>query len=82
MAAVSEALIDTIRVMIYQVLKAANMEMTAFWDIELCSLVGADRRFIRAMMEGARTSETSVYFKVTKRSYIPEGCFLHIVPVC
>jgi hypothetical protein len=57
MSAVSEALIHTIRV-IYQVLKAVNMEMTAFWDIELCSLVGADRRFIRAMMEGARTSET------------------------
>jgi hypothetical protein len=28
-----------------QVLKAANLKMTAFWDIEQCSLVEVYRRF-------------------------------------
>jgi hypothetical protein len=29
----------------FQVVTAASMKIRAFWDIALCTLVGADRRF-------------------------------------
>jgi hypothetical protein len=32
----------------FQVLTAASMKMTAFWDIDPCSLVEVDRRFTGA----------------------------------
>jgi hypothetical protein len=60
----------------------ASMKMTAYWDIELCSLVQVDQRFRGAycdalMMEAVHTSETSVnFYKNTQRNN-PEGCHLH-----
>jgi hypothetical protein len=36
--------------------------MTLFWDVEPCSLVEVDRRFIALMMEAVSTSETLVSF--------------------
>jgi hypothetical protein len=55
---------------------AASMKMTAFWDIEPCSLVEVDRRFIALTMEAVNTSETSVNFYETTRRNIPEGYHL------
>jgi hypothetical protein len=50
-----------------QVLKAACMKMTAFWDIV---------PWARAlMMEAVCMSETSANLKETTRRYIPEGCY-------
>jgi hypothetical protein len=60
------------------------MKTTAFWDIELHSLIEVDRRFRGAycshfeggeslMMEAVSTSETSVFFYETLRRYIPEA---------
>jgi hypothetical protein len=63
----------------FQVLTAAGMKITAFWDIAHCNLVVVDRRFRGAyclhyqLMETVRTSETSVFNKETTRRYIPEG---------
>jgi hypothetical protein len=37
----------------FQVLKAASMKMTVFWDIAPCSLVEIDRRFGDAYYLGA-----------------------------
>jgi hypothetical protein len=61
------------------------MKMTVFWDVAPCSLVEVDRRlrgayylhvhFI-ALMEAARTSETSVYFNENTRRYRSEGCHI------
>jgi hypothetical protein len=63
----------------FQVLTAASMKKTAFWNIAPCSLVEADRRFrgAIALMEAVRTSETCVYFNNTTRRYNPEG-YLHV----
>jgi hypothetical protein len=66
------------------------MEMTAFWDIASCSLVGVDRRFregfclhhqgniwaLMSVMEAVCTSETSFIFNENKWRYIPESCHL------
>jgi hypothetical protein len=60
----------------FQVLTAASMKMTVFWDVRLCCLVEAYRRFrgtcclhhqgdeslITLMMEAASTTETSINF--------------------
>jgi hypothetical protein len=52
---------------IFQVLRAATMEITNFRDTALCSFVKVYRRFRGAytilMMEAVRISEKSVYFK-------------------
>jgi hypothetical protein len=56
----------------FQVLTAAHMKMTAFWDIVPCSLVEE----IALMMEAVCTSETSVNFYGTTRRNIPKGCHL------
>jgi hypothetical protein len=61
----------------FQVLKAASMKKTAFWDIEpLISLKQTDVSEDLAIMEAVRASETSAYFNDTTRSYIPDGCHL------
>jgi hypothetical protein len=60
-----------------QVLAAAKMTMTAFWNIAPCSLVEVDRHFrgfIALMIDAVPTTEMSVYFKETTRRYIPESC--------
>jgi hypothetical protein len=44
----------------FQVLRAASMKMTAFWDVAPCTLVEVD-----LMMEAVSTCETSVYFYET-----------------
>jgi hypothetical protein len=56
----------------FQVLTAASMKTTAFWDIAPLSL-GVGRRFraIALMMKAVSTSETSVYFNETTQRYIP-----------
>jgi hypothetical protein len=60
----------------FQVLTAASMNMTAFWDMAPCSLVKVDRRFryacwlIALIMEAVRISETSAYFNKTTRRCI------------
>jgi hypothetical protein len=55
----------------FQVLMAASMNITAFFDIASC------RRIIALMMEAVRTSETSVNFYETTWCNILEGCHLH-----
>jgi hypothetical protein len=59
------------------------MKTTAFWDVAPCSLVEVDRRFgaITLMMDVAGTSETSVYFNETTRSYIPDIVMFEIIAV-
>jgi hypothetical protein len=58
------------------------MKMTAFYDVEPCSLVEVDRHFrgyyclIALMMEAVSTSETSVNFYETTWRDIPEGCHI------
>jgi hypothetical protein len=44
------------------------------------SEVGTDS-IIRAMMEAAQTSETSIYFNETTQRCIPEGCHLLLAAV-
>jgi hypothetical protein len=58
----------------FQVLMAASIKMTAFWNIAPCSLIEVNRCFrglyrfhylgdeYALMMEAVCTSETSVYF--------------------
>jgi hypothetical protein len=61
----------------FQVLTAVGTKMTAFWGIAPCSLVEVEvRTYIAMMMEAVCTSETSVYFNITTRRYIQEGCQL------
>jgi hypothetical protein len=75
----------------FQVLTAASIKMTTFWDIVTCSLVEVVWRFrgtyclhhqvdsvsfIALMMEAVRISKTSVYFNETTQRHIPEGCHL------
>jgi hypothetical protein len=62
----------------FQVLTAASMKMTAFFNIAPCSLE-VDQRFIALVMQGVRTSETSVYFNESTRRYIPESCHLQFI---
>jgi hypothetical protein len=50
----------------YQVLTAASMEFRVFRDVLPCGYC------IRAMMDAARTSETSVDIEFRTRQYIPE----------
>jgi hypothetical protein len=62
-----------------QVLTAASMKMTAFWDTALCNVVDVDRRFtasiiIALMIRALHTTETSIYFDESTRLCIPEGC--------
>jgi hypothetical protein len=54
----------------FNFLTAARMNIRAFWDISVCSLVGV---IMALIMEAVRTSETSVYSKETTWRYIPEG---------
>jgi hypothetical protein len=58
---------------IFQVLTAASMKKTVFWDIALCSLVQT-----ALMMEAVSTSEISVNFYGTTRRNIPEDSHIHI----
>jgi hypothetical protein len=55
----------------FHVFTAAIMEMTVFWNVALCSLVDVSEvlaaSIIRAMMEAASTSETSINFYQTTR---------------
>jgi hypothetical protein len=67
---------------IFEVLIAASMKITAFWDIVPHSLIEVDWRFRGAYClhrqcdDGLWTSETLVYYETTWH-YIPEGCHLH-----
>jgi hypothetical protein len=61
----------------FQVLKAASMKMTVFWDVVPCVLAAS---IIRALtMEAISTSVTSVNFYQTTRRNIPEDSHLHLV---
>jgi hypothetical protein len=71
----------------FQVLKAASIKITAFWEMVPCNIVEVDRRFrhayklpssghIALIMEEIYTSEKSVDFFETTLRYIPEGCHL------
>jgi hypothetical protein len=68
----------------FQVLTAASVKMTVFWDVTLCSLVEVYRRFraacclpaIALTMEEACSSETSVNFYQTTRRIIPKDSHL------
>jgi hypothetical protein len=55
----------------FQALTAANVKMTAFWDIEPRSLVEVDRRFRGAYCLHHQGDETSIYFNETTWRYIP-----------
>jgi hypothetical protein len=60
------------------------MRFRVFWDVAPRSHVEDDPCFrdayypIALMMEAVRTSETSVSFNVTTRSYIPENSKVYI----
>jgi hypothetical protein len=63
----------------FQVLMAANMKMTDFWDVAPCSLVEICRRFrgpyyffIALNIKAIRTSETSVNLHQTTRRNNPK----------
>jgi hypothetical protein len=71
-------LIELVR---FQVLTAASMKMTAFWNTAPCSLVEVDRRFRGAYCLHQGTSETFVYFNETTRSCIPESCPFNLASV-
>jgi hypothetical protein len=81
-----------INFVIFQVLTAASVKMTAFWDITPCSFVEIDRRlrgvlppswgwFIAPMMEAVRASETSVYSETTQR-FLMETVLTSETSVC
>jgi hypothetical protein len=54
----------------FQFFTAASTK-TVFWDVDPCSLVEGDRRFIALMMEAVNISETSVSYETTRLN-IPE----------
>jgi hypothetical protein len=63
----------------FQVLKAARMDMTVFWEVAPCRLVEVYRRFsgayyraITLIMEAVSTSETTENFYETVRRNNPE----------
>jgi hypothetical protein len=70
-------------VVTFQVLTAASLKMTIFWDVAPCSLIEDSGVFaasiIRAMMEEAITSETSLNIYQTARCNIPEDSRIHTV---
>jgi hypothetical protein len=55
------------------------MKMTVFWVVAPCSLVAGS--VIRAIMEAASTSKTSVNFYQTIRRYNPEDSHAHTLKV-
>jgi hypothetical protein len=56
-----------------EVLTAARMKMTVFWNVALCSLVEVYRLLRGALkMETASTYETSINFYQTTLRNIPE----------
>jgi hypothetical protein len=59
----------------FQLLMAASMKMTAFWDIVPCTIVSEVHTafIITMMMEALCTSEMSVYFYEITWCYISEG---------
>jgi hypothetical protein len=59
--------VPNIPYMRFQILTAASMKITSFWDT--ASIIKA--------MKAVRTSETMVYFNETTWRHIPEGCHLH-----
>jgi hypothetical protein len=66
----------------FQVLTAASMKMTVFWDFEQCSLVEVYQRFRGACClnhqgKAASVSETSGNFYQTTRCNNPEDSHLH-----
>jgi hypothetical protein len=68
----------------YQVLTVASMKFRiVFWDVLPCIQTDVDvsellaASIIRAMMEAARTSETSVDICLTTRQYIPKDSELN-----
>jgi hypothetical protein len=62
----------------FQVLTAASLKMTVFWDVESCKLIETDRRFrgvyclISVTMEAINASEMSANFYKTIRRNISE----------
>jgi hypothetical protein len=68
----------------FQVLTAASMTMTVFWNMASYSLTEADQHFRGVyclhhqvlLMEEVHTSGSSVYFYKTRR-HISEGCHIH-----
>jgi hypothetical protein len=61
---------------IFQVLTAASMKFTVFWDVVTLKLTDVSEvrpaSIIALMMEAIHTSETSVNLNLTTRSYIPK----------
>jgi hypothetical protein len=57
---------------IFQILMAASLKMTAFWDIAPCSLAEVDRRF-----RGAYCLRYQAIRPIRRNT--PEGCHLHVV---
>jgi hypothetical protein len=67
-----------------QILTAASVRMTDFYDSTLCSVVENDRRLTgshcthqQSFDEEVSTSESSANFYDTQRRRIPEDCYLH-----
>jgi hypothetical protein len=67
----------------FQILMAANMKMTAFWDIVPCSLVEVDRRFRGAYClhhqgdegpdDGGSTHQKAVIFEAVVAPMVVSG---------
>jgi hypothetical protein len=69
----------------FQVLIAANMKVTVFWNTGRCSPVEIYQvsdvltASIALMMEAVSTSETSVCFSEISRLNIPEDCLIFLL---
>jgi hypothetical protein len=71
-----ELIQDSVR---FQVLTAASVRMTAFWDIAPCSITEAD--CFRSMYCLHHQGKTLVNFYETTWCNIPEGCHLHLFKI-
>jgi hypothetical protein len=55
---------------------AVSMKITTFWDIQVCSLIEVDQRFIALMMEAVNTSVLQS-ISVTLHGAIPQKAFIY-----
>jgi hypothetical protein len=62
---------------IFQVLTAASMKMSVFWNVTLCRLKCLHHQGIVLTMEATSISEMSVNFYQTRRRNIPEDSHIH-----
>jgi hypothetical protein len=54
----------------FQVVTAASLKMTDFWDIALCSLIGVDRRFRGAYLLRHQATPTGRRRSISQKALI------------